>query len=306
MGIDISVIIATYNVEPYIERAIQSALDQQGVTLEIIVVDDRSTDKTWEILTAKNDLRLRCIRHETNQGPGATRNTAIAQANGKWLAILDGDDAFLPDRLERCIACANASNANIVVDNLSVFREEGGATFPMFPSRFSQLNRLDLPTLIKGKLSWRSSYTLGYLKPIFSADFLRQNSLMYETNIPIGEDYLLLAQALAAGAHCAVEPTAGYLYTARKGSISYRLSCENITRMLEADAKYLAHYPIAPKAAKAQKNRERMLKKERAFALLVLAIKQRNPSKILQAIVSNPPCLLLLWRPLWVRIKRLI
>ena len=93
-AIDISVIIAAYNVESYIERAIQSALSQEGVGLEVIVVDDCSSDETVNIVRSIKDKRLVLVQHDVNQGPGAARNTAIEKAKGQWIAVLDGDDVF--------------------------------------------------------------------------------------------------------------------------------------------------------------------------------------------------------------------
>lgn len=304
---DISVIITTYNVERYIERALRSALDQQGITLEVILVDDCSTDNTWNAVSKITDNRIKCFRLDKNSGPSVARNTGIEKASGAWIAVLDGDDAFLPGRLTRCLAHAKTHHADIVVDNLNIHREADGAEFPMFPpAQFSKLTRLDLATFIRGTLTAFSNYTLGYLKPVFSAEFLRKHKLAYDPDIRIGEDYMLLCEALASGAHCAVEQTAGYVYTVRSGSISHRLSLANISRMLEVDAKFLAHYKLDQVSAKAQQNRESYLKKEYAYTLLVDAIKQGSIRDALKAIASRPACVWLLRRPLWVRLHRLL
>jgi succinoglycan biosynthesis protein ExoO len=304
---EISVIIAAYNVEPYIGRAIRSALDQQGVSLEVVLVDDCSTDNTWEVASRIADPRLKRIRLPANGGPGAARNAGIAAAIAPWIAVLDGDDAFLPGRLERLLGRASEAKADIVVDNLLVMHEAGGVSFPMFrPAWLSRLAILDLATFISRSRMFQKGYTFGYFKPVFSAEFLRRHRLAYDPRLRIGEDYLLLAEALARGAICAVESTPGYQYTVRAGSISHRLSPEDIVRMSEGDKKFLSRYPLAPAAAKAQKRRENSLKEAYAYTLLVEAMKQCNIPGIAQALKMCPTAARQLWRPALVRVRRLI
>jgi len=94
----ISVIIATKNGERFIERAIRSVLAQQGVALEVIVVDDASTDGTADIVRAiaRHDARVMYIHREKSSGPGKARNEGIAQAHGEYIAVIDDDDLW-PD-----------------------------------------------------------------------------------------------------------------------------------------------------------------------------------------------------------------
>ena len=96
---DISVILTAYNVERYVGRALRSALGQRGITLEVIVVDDCSTDDTWAVICRNTDPRVKRLRLDSNGGPGRARNAGITAATGTWIAILDGDDAFAPERL---------------------------------------------------------------------------------------------------------------------------------------------------------------------------------------------------------------
>lgn len=310
MSPDISVIIAAYNVEGYIERAINSTLTQadyaDAVAIEVIVVDDGSTDRTWDIISGISDPRLQCFNLPCNGGPGLARNAGIDRASGKWIAVLDGDDAFFPGRLERLAKLANIHKADIVVDNLSVFRESDGVSFPMFsPSRLARISPLSLSDFIAGNQSFMGGYALGYMKPFISAAFLRQHKLHYNVDIRIGEDYLLLARALAAGAHCIVEPMAGYLYTSRCGSISHRLTRADILRIALGDERFISEYKLPPAAVKAQKKREAHLKDAYAFICLVEALKARNVLGALQAVATAPLTVLHLWRPVWQRIRKL-
>ncbi len=97
----VSIITPTYNRAQYIKEAIESVISQTYSDWELIVVDDGSTDQTFEILDkyTKQDKRIRYIR-QSNSGPSAARNTALAQANGKYIAFIDDDDRWLPEKLE--------------------------------------------------------------------------------------------------------------------------------------------------------------------------------------------------------------
>jgi glycosyltransferase involved in cell wall biosynthesis len=94
----VSVIIPTYNYAPFLGEAIDSALAQTRAALEVIVVDDGSTDSTPEVLAAYGD-RIRVVRQK-NRGVAAARNAGIAAARGEYVAFLDSDDAWYPRKLE--------------------------------------------------------------------------------------------------------------------------------------------------------------------------------------------------------------
>ncbi len=97
----VSVIIPTYNRADLLGRAIRSVLIQTYTDFEIIVVDDASTDNTTDILKSINDPRIRIIRHETNKGGAAARNTGIKASRGKFIAFQDSDDEWLFEKLEK-------------------------------------------------------------------------------------------------------------------------------------------------------------------------------------------------------------
>ncbi len=305
--IDVSVIIAAYNVDHYLGRAVHSALDQEGVAVEIIIVDDGSTDNTWALATHFNDPRIRCFQLPENKGPSIARNTGIANARGEWIAVLDGDDTFKPARLARCLELAKAKKADAVVDNVLVYREVNGAMFPMFhPAKFSKFNKLTLADFIAGNTSFFSArYSLGYLKPIFSTAFLRDKKLHYDPDMRIGEDYTLLAEVLASGALCVVEHSAGYVYTVRTGSVSHRLSLEDIRRISDGDAKFVSRYMFDAKSAKAQQRRDSGIMEAYRFTLLAHAIKNKDVVGALKITINHPAVARHIWRPVWVRVNRL-
>lgn len=102
----VSIIIPTYNRSSMLPRALVSVQGQTWRNLEIIVVDDGSTDDTTEVMSGlqRDDRRIRFLRHRLNRGAQAARNTGIQSATGRWLAFLDSDDEWLPHRLEAGIA----------------------------------------------------------------------------------------------------------------------------------------------------------------------------------------------------------
>lgn len=303
---EISIILTSYNVRGYIARALESALSQQDVDLEVICVDDSSTDGTYEYLQGIEDPRVATLRLNANGGPSVARNAGITRARGQWLAVLDGDDAYLPGRLARCLAAARAQKADIILDNLTVLREADNTRFPMFPAkRLAALNPLSLADYIEGNRLFAPGYTLGYTKPVFSAAFLREKKLAYDPAIRIGEDYHLMAECLAEGARCIVLPEEGYQYTVRTGSISHRLTLADITRMQETDAKLLARHTLSGSALAAQKRREASFRTAAAFTRLIDALKMKNAAAALREVLSCPACLLLLRMPLQARLRRL-
>ncbi|GAB76693.1 Glycosyl transferase family 2 [Austwickia chelonae] len=97
----VSVIVPTYRRAGSIRRAVESALAQTVTDLEVVVVDDGSRDGTDEVVHGLGDERIRLFTHETNRGGNAARQTGMDQARGTWLAFLDSDDLWLPEKLEK-------------------------------------------------------------------------------------------------------------------------------------------------------------------------------------------------------------
>lgn len=94
----VSIIITAYNAEGYIKRALESALNQTYKNIEIIVVDDGSTDKTADIIRSYEDHRIVYVYQE-NQWLGAARNTGIRKSNGHYISFMDADDFYLPQKV---------------------------------------------------------------------------------------------------------------------------------------------------------------------------------------------------------------
>ncbi len=115
---DISVIVAAYQAAGTIERTLSSIAAQTLKPLEVVVVDDGSTDGTFEVAKAlgpdMNGIRLQVIRSEENRGAGAARNRAIMASTETFLAFLDADDEWLPRKLERSMSYLGGSDYSLV------------------------------------------------------------------------------------------------------------------------------------------------------------------------------------------------
>lgn len=111
----VTVIIATYNRASFLPQSISSALEQSLPALEILVIDDGSTDGTVAVVQnlARADSRIRLIRLPHNIGPSGARNAGLDQARGDWIAILDADDLCLPDRFARQIQFLQQTNMDL-------------------------------------------------------------------------------------------------------------------------------------------------------------------------------------------------
>ena len=123
----ISIIMAAYNAEKTIEQAIASVLNQTYPNFELLVVNDCSKDRTAELVKgiAATDGRVRLISNVKNSGVSFTRKHGLEEANGSWIAILDSDDAWAPEKLEKQIELQNRTNADLLFTG-SAFMDADG------------------------------------------------------------------------------------------------------------------------------------------------------------------------------------
>ena len=130
----VSVITATYNGAGLIEETLASLRAQTFTDFEIVVVDDKSTDDTLDILRRWDDRRLRVIEAEVNGGPVLARNRAVAAARGRYLAALDQDDLCLPERLARQVAYLDAHPATVLVGTAVALLKDGVVSPANYPA----------------------------------------------------------------------------------------------------------------------------------------------------------------------------
>ncbi|MBS3648601.1 glycosyltransferase family 2 protein [Pseudaminobacter sp. 19-2017] len=303
---DVSFVIAAFNAERSIARAIESALAQRDVTVEVVVVDDCSTDRTVEVARSFPAELVRVVELEKNRGPGGARNAGLEIARGRWIAVLDSDDVVYPDRLARMIRRAETADAQIAVDNLGVVQETSGTKTIMFaPAQLAKFSELRLADFIGANMLFEETFSFGYMKPIFERRFIERNALRYIETLRIGEDYVFLASALARGGRCIVVPEPGYAYHIRSSSISRVLKLDHVEAMMAADEAFVRDHPLDPAAQAAQARRVRSLEEAKSFLTIVQHLKQHAPLKAMKTALRDPMAVRHLRMPIAARLRRL-
>lgn len=119
----VSVVIPAYKQESYIEETVRSALNQIFRDIEVVVVDDGSPDRTGEVVSLIKDDRLQYHRQTNSGRPACSRNAGIKMARGQYIAFLDGDDLWLPDKLEKqLLLFKDHPDAGLVYTNAIAFK----------------------------------------------------------------------------------------------------------------------------------------------------------------------------------------
>ncbi len=134
----VSVVISTYNRSNRLKRAVASVLAQSFQDFEIIIVDDASTDATQEVVNGIHDKRLLYIKHTTNKGGSAARNTGIKIAQGPYIGFLDDDDQWLPQKLEKQFLKMNdaALHVGLIYGGSEIYDENKKCVTRVYPPQY--------------------------------------------------------------------------------------------------------------------------------------------------------------------------
>ena len=162
----VSVIMPSYNTAKYIAASIASVQRQTYQSWELIIVDDCSTDHTDAVVTPfLSDTRIRYLKNERNSGAAVSRNRALREAKGKWIAFLDSDDLWVPEKLEKQIT---PEHIGVKVENLSFgYTEEPvlqDTSLDIRPGEFVAIigeSGIGKTTLIRLMMSFMSNYEGG-------------------------------------------------------------------------------------------------------------------------------------------------
>ena len=233
MNADISVIIPLYNAKKYLKLAVDSILNQTHKNIEVIIVDDCSTDGSLELCLELygHDERVKILQQPTNMGPGEARNTGIRSAQGKYIAFSDSDDEILPDTFDRLFNVAEKYNADVVHNTHSIFSipdENGVMPLEMLPSSADDENTLVVPvlmdqnapkeiTLLDGDRSvmfenWlKHGYNWVLWTKLFRRSFLESHSVSFG-HMKIAEDMIFCLECLMQAEKYVVMPGGGYIY----------------------------------------------------------------------------------------------
>ena len=186
----VSVIMAAFNAQAYIEAALDSVFAQTFRDFEIVVVDDASTDGTGHILENRKDPCLRVFRNETRSGAAFSRNRAIAEASGKYMAVLDADDFWAPQKLEKQVEYmekhpAAAGLGTYVYETDHTGHPVKAVRFPLYPGQI-RCSTLFRCSLVHSSVMVRRS-------------FLVEQNLRYDESFSFSHDFELWSRAVFAG-----------------------------------------------------------------------------------------------------------
>lgn len=290
----VSVIIPAHNTQRYIAKAVESALSQTMTDIEVIVVDDASTDATVEILKQFTDTRLQIFVNQQNLGTGLTRNYGLQKAKGEWIALLDSDDWYAPERLEKLLQIAKNKNADIVADNLLLIRD--GATTPHETQVDISTDKLNQFTQVD-TLKFLTTDTCGKFplfsctKPIIKREFLTQHNLVYDTELArMGDDFRLYLRCLVRGAKFFFTPEAYYFQRLRQGSLTTQSMVGIINDFYLGNQNLLKESYIQehPEVVRFLTKDAKVLKERLSYYKVAEPLKKKKWLDALLAMVSNP------------------
>ena len=203
----VSVIMPSYNTAKYIGESIKSVLAQTYTDWELIIVDDCSTDNTDDVVKPfLSDERIKYLKNEENSGAAVSRNRAMREAKGEWVAFLDSDDLWLPEKLEKQLDFMNRNGYKFSYHDFEKIDEES-----------KPLNiYVSGPKVVTKHKMYRYGYP-GCLTFMYSAD---EFGLIQIKDIKKNNDYAILL-VLCKKANCYLLPENLAEYRIRKKSISH-------------------------------------------------------------------------------------
>ena len=221
----VSLIIPVYNVGPYLARCLDSCVRQTLLDLEILCVNDGSTDRSREILGhyAGLDCRIRILDRE-NGGVSSARNAGLDAANGEWIMFLDADDYLEPDACERVWAESLERKTDLIIFGGTIFpdapeQEDDDWLLGALRTRAVRFRAFEPAVLFSEAgaepFIWQKAY---------SAAFLERNKLRFDETLPYGEDVLFLFSLFPlAGGISFLSETLYHYRVRRPGSLTERV-----------------------------------------------------------------------------------
>jgi len=292
----VSVIMPAYNTANYITEAIESALHQTIQNIEVIVVDDASSDGTADVAEKIGDPRVKVIRLAQNGGAAVARNRAIDEAKGTWIAVLDSDDWYAPNRLETLLGVANEWQADMVADDLYYTEGRDKTPWTTHTERSGENTTetlvVDPITYVRKDIPEQKGLHLGFSKPLMKRQFLNDCNIRYENEIRLGQDFFIYLRALAHGARFIFypEPYYYYRYRGRPDSLVMKSQLSRLEQSCWGIQLFLKRAAINKNSdlVAALKHKLDICKRLRAYYRVVEPIKERRILDALLAMVLNP------------------
>ena len=208
----VSVVMPVYNVRPYLSECLDSLLEQTERDIEIICVDDGSTDGSAELLSeyATKDRRIRVVSNH-HQGAGAARNCGIALADGEYLSIVDADDVFAANMLETAADHADEVRAEITIFRHNRIDHRTGRLFDL-PPMSAQSKYPTKPVFCAKDIStvsgnWMMTVYGWTWDKLFRTSFIREHMFRFQVQ-PVFNDMLFTYLAVGLAKRIAYLPTA--------------------------------------------------------------------------------------------------
>ncbi|MEU1972519.1 glycosyltransferase family 2 protein [Microbacterium sp. NPDC019599] len=223
----LSVVIPTHNVGPWIGETLTSVLDQDLPSMEVIVVDDASTDDTTAVVErfAEADARVRLFR-ASERGGGSARNRGVAEASGRYLVFCDGDDLIPPGAYAAFVRSLDESGSDIVFGDFLKFSPTDTwrptASMSAYGRPASGVSLVDEPTLILARPCWNKA---------FRRDFWQANGIEYP-DVPRSNDIVPMVKAYANARSIDIIPDVVYLYRERPGGTSMTAKADSVDSMV--------------------------------------------------------------------------
>lgn len=220
----VSIIIPVYNAAPYLEKCLRSVINQTYRDLEILAIDDGSTDGSAELLDAlaAEDSRIRIV-HQTNQGVSAARNRGLDLATGRYLTFVDGDDYIHPRYIARFMKRMKETGASMLICGVEYVDEKGRILHRRIPHRYEKYNSEEWTMLICAVCShfYRTELWNSPSRDrcsVESSDGGIANGRIRFALGERGEDLPIALYFAATCAHIDVVPAGGYYYVQHSGS----------------------------------------------------------------------------------------
>ena len=228
---DVTVVIPTRDRWDLLRTTLRSALEQRDVDLEVVIVDDGSSQSPSSVPDL-DDPRVRVVRHDRSRGVAAARNAGIAKAAGTWIAFLDDDDVWAPDKLGAQLGAAEAADAAFVYTGVLLVRDDNGAVALAEPPPPDELAEL---------LQSHDAIPAGASNVLVRTELIRSVG-GFDLDFHHLADWDLWIRLAAAGVGAACSrPLVGYRLHAR----SMRSTAGGVFRELQAlDAKYRGDQPL--------------------------------------------------------------
>lgn len=249
----VSVIVPAFNAAQTIATTIQSVLAQSMPDFEMVICNDASTDNTVEVVESFADDRIRLIKNPVNLGEGLTRDQAIAASRGHWLAVLDADDAWLPNRLERMLGAIEGHQNAMVFDDIMTCHDTPDGLAPWRALRGGQAFGASSAMPREVPLSEFIKSERLLIKPLFPTDIVRKYGIQHSQR-RFGEDIEFFIRLFHHGLKLIYFPKPLYLYRVTPGSATAMVSGVHLMRecieecanygWADADVRQGFHYKI--------------------------------------------------------------